>query len=86
MAARPGMVREGIQTQLPSNQQSLSEAILAGHSTFEEAGGPHAYFGDPAAASAEEGSQTIQVLGEILAEAALRELGMEVPGEKLEPA
>ena len=86
MAARPGMVREGVQAQLPSNQRSLSEAILAGHSTFAEAGGPQAYFGDPAAANAEEGSQTIQVLGEILAEATFRELGLKVPGEKLEPA
>ena len=74
MAAQPGMAREEIQTQLPANQRSLSEAILEGHSTFTEAGGPEAYFGDPAAASAEEGSQTLETLGEILAEATLREL------------
>ena len=86
MAAQPGMVREEIRAQLSSNQRSLSEAILAGHSTFAEAGGPEAYFGDPAAASAEEGSQTGQILGEILAEATLRELGLRVPGEKLESA
>lgn len=86
MAAEPDMTRGEIQSRLPANQKSLSEAILAGHSTFAAAGGPQAYFGDPAAASAEEGSQTIQVLGEILAEAALRELGIEVPEARLEPA
>ena len=50
---------------------SLSTAIRTGMQTFEEAGGPRAYFGDPAAATAEEGSETIRVLGDILAEAVL---------------
>ena len=43
----------------------------AGKETFEAAGGPRAYFGDPAAASAAEGRETIAALGGILAEAVL---------------
>ncbi len=77
LAANSAMVRQEIQRGLSANQKSLSEAILAGHSNFEDAGGPRAYFGDPGAGSAEEGHKTIQILGEILAESALRELGME---------
>ena len=80
------MVRGAIQQELPANKRSLSEAILEGLSTFEEAGGPEGYFGDPARATPEEGSQTIQVLGRILAEAALAELGMPIPEGELEPA
>ena len=48
---------------------SLSAAIRDGKRTFEEAGGPRAYFGWPADASADEGRATIATLGEILAEA-----------------
>lgn len=69
MASRPELVRREIQNGLPSNPVSLSAAIGAGKSDFEEAGGPRAYFGDPAAATGEEGSTTIATLGEILAEA-----------------
>ena len=39
-------------------------------------GGPQAYFGDPAGATWEEGEQTIQILGQILADAVLQEMGM----------
>lgn len=85
MAAQPEMVRDQIRRQLSPNYKSLSKAILQGRSTFAEAGGPQAYFGDPAAATAEEGAKTIEILGGILAEAALRELGMELPTAKLEP-
>ena len=46
----------------------------AGVKTFEDAGGSQAYFGFPADATAEEGRQTIAVLGAILAEAVLAEL------------
>jgi creatinine amidohydrolase len=50
---------------------SLSQAIRDGRTTFEQAGGPRAYFGWPAEATAEEGEQTIGVLGGILSEAVL---------------
>jgi creatinine amidohydrolase len=69
MAVAPELVNEAVRTSLPENPVSLSEAIGAGKRTFEEIGGDQAYFGDPAAASAGEGRQTIAVLGEILAEA-----------------
>ena len=74
LAAYPERVRNDKRMELTPNQRSLSEAIGAGLSTFEEAGGPDAYFGDPAAATADEGQKTTETLGEILAEAALEAL------------
>jgi creatinine amidohydrolase len=69
MAARPDLVRESIRTTLEPNPASLSRAIRDGKKTFEEAGGPAAYFGFPQTASAEEGHQTLATLGTILADA-----------------
>lgn len=69
LAERPALVREAVRTALPPNPVSLSEAIGSGAGTFEEAGGPRAYFGDPAAATAEEGRATIATLGAIVADA-----------------
>lgn len=69
LATAPALVREEIRMGLPPNAASLSDAIREGKSTFEEAGGPRAYFGYPAEATAEEGQGTIEALGEILAEA-----------------
>ena len=76
LAARPEWVREEIRSTLSANPTSLSTAIRQGKTTFQEAGGPQAYFGDPAAATWEEGEQTIQELGQILADAVAQELGM----------
>jgi creatinine amidohydrolase len=59
---------------LPPNPASLSRAIREGKMEFEEAGGPRAYFGYPAQATAEEGRATIEVLGAILDEAVQAEL------------
>ena len=53
----------------PDTPASLSRAIRDGKPTFEAAGGPRAYFGYPAKASAEEGQDSIEVLGSILDEA-----------------
>jgi len=75
LARRPELVRDDIRSGLAPNPQSLSVAIRDGFGSFEEAGGPEAYFGDPAAASAEEGEATLGVLGEILAEAVLEAVG-----------
>jgi len=47
----------------------LSQAIRQGKHTFHEAGGPRAYFGDPAQASTEEGRRVIDILGGILEDA-----------------
>jgi creatinine amidohydrolase len=74
MAARPELVREAVQRQLPPNARSLSTAIAAGQKSFVEAGGPRAYFGYPAEATADEGRNTISLLGAILEEAVMIEL------------
>jgi creatinine amidohydrolase len=55
MAERPDLVRESIRVTLDPNPTSLSQAIREGKKTFEEAGGPSAYFGFPRGASAAEG-------------------------------
>jgi creatinine amidohydrolase len=69
MAERPDLVRESIRVTLEPNPVSLSQAIREGKKTFEEAGGPLAYFGSPRGASAEEGRETLAILGGILADA-----------------
>src|SRR5438552_2988478 len=75
LAARPELVREALRRSLPANPRSLSGALRAGQTSFEQAGGPRAYFGSPAEARADEGARTIAVLGAILEEAVLAELG-----------
>jgi len=75
MAARPELVREDIRRGLAANPASLSHAIRDGKQSFEEAGGPRAYFGVPAEASVAEGERTIDTLGQILAEAVLTVVG-----------
>jgi creatinine amidohydrolase len=77
MAARPEWVREDVRRSLPPNPSSLSTAIRAGAHTFVDAGGPRAYFGWPAEATAEEGRASVRILGDILAEAALAALAPE---------
>ena len=74
MAERPAHVRQAIQDALPANPASLSDAIRSGASTFAEAGGPRAYFGWPAEATAEEGRATVEELGRILCDAVLETL------------
>lgn len=75
LAERPDLVREATRTALTPNPASLSRAIRDGKRSFEEAGGPQAYFGYPAQATAAEGRATIEILGEILDEAVQAELG-----------
>ncbi|MGQ0723170.1 MAG: creatininase family protein, partial [Candidatus Eiseniibacteriota bacterium] len=70
LAESPELVRESRASLVP-NPSSLSGAIRSGRRTFEEAGGPRAYFGDPAAATPEEGRERIATLGAILEEAVL---------------
>jgi creatinine amidohydrolase len=69
MAERPDLVNDPVRARLAPNPSSLSTAIREGKNSFESAGGPDAYFGDPAAATAEEGRATIQILGEIVRDA-----------------
>lgn len=74
LAEAPELVHEEVARGLPPNPASLSEAIGEGRTSFHEAGGPRAYFGWPAEATAEEGRATVAELGRILAEAVLEEL------------
>jgi len=74
IAERPDGVRETIRASLVANPSSLSQAIKAGKRTFDAAGGPRAYFGDPAAATADEGARLIDALGAILEEAVSAEI------------
>lgn len=74
LAERPELVRETIMRDLPANPASLSTAIREGKGTFDEAGGPRAYFGWPADATAEEGRDTVGLLGSILEDAVVAHL------------
>jgi creatinine amidohydrolase len=76
LASRPDLVREDVRRELPPHPISLTAAMREGKTTFAEAGGPDAYFGDPAAASREEGEATLDVLAAILEEAVLAALGI----------
>jgi creatinine amidohydrolase len=69
LAERPEWVRSEKARALPALDVSLSGSIRAGKRSFEEAGLPDAYCGDPAAATLEEGRERIEALGTILADA-----------------
>lgn len=77
LAMTPERVRAEIMRELPPLPTSIPRAMREGKRTFEEAGGTRAYFGYPADATAEEGRETVQVLGAILAEATLEALEAE---------
>ncbi len=62
LCARPELVREDIRRALEPNLISLSQAIKAGARSFIEIGGDQAYFGNPAAATAEEGDRVFDIL------------------------
>lgn len=62
MADRPDLVDEAARSHLATNPSSLLTAFATGAKTFTEAGGPHAYFGDPAGATAQEGERTFEIL------------------------
>jgi creatinine amidohydrolase len=79
LAARPELVRRERMRNLQPNPQSLSVAIRDGKTTFREAGGPDAYFGNPAAATPEEGRATLDILGGILEDAVLEALAQRPP-------
>jgi len=86
LAAKPEAVRASIQSELPDNPRSLTRAMREGHTTFEAAGGPRAYFGFPSMASEEEGHDTIATLGEIIEEATLEALNGAGADTRDEPA
>ncbi|HSB60833.1 MAG TPA: creatininase family protein [Vicinamibacteria bacterium] len=74
MAAAPQMVREKTRISLPPIE-GLVPALKKGAKTFAEAGGEDAYFGDPTAASAEEGESLFEALTEILTLSVMEHLG-----------
>jgi creatinine amidohydrolase len=55
LAERPELVRDERRAALPPLPINLAHAMREGKRTFEESGAADAYFGDPAAATAEEG-------------------------------
>ena len=78
LAERPELVREQVREGLPPNPASLSRAIREGKMSFEDAGGPRAYFGWPADATAEEGRSLVDALGGILDQAVTAERDTDV--------
>jgi creatinine amidohydrolase len=69
LADDPGHVKDEVRARLPEVPISLVDAIRAGKADFLAAGGDQAYFGSPAAAGAEEGRATFEVLATLLVEA-----------------
>jgi creatinine amidohydrolase len=74
MAAAPDRVRERERISLPPIE-GAGAAIKKGARTFKDAGAEDAYFGDPTAASAEEGESSYEALGEILSVSVMEHLG-----------
>jgi creatinine amidohydrolase len=74
MAAAPAMVRDHVRRNLPP-LDGLLPALRKGAKTFTEAGGEDAYFGDPTAATAEEGNVSFEVLADILSLSVMEHLG-----------
>ena len=74
MAARPELVREEIRKSLERVPISIAEKIKEGASTFVEAGGTEAYFGDPRSASREEGEAMYEALSDMVVSAVMEEL------------
>jgi creatinine amidohydrolase len=74
MAAALEHVRERERISLPP-MDGLLEPIKRGAKNFVEAGGEDAYFGDPTAASAEDGERQFEALAEALSVTILEHLG-----------
>lgn len=74
MAARPELVDEAARTAATDNPASLTEAFRQGAKTFEQAGGPQAYFGFPAKATSDEGVETYEKMSDALVSEILAQL------------
>jgi creatinine amidohydrolase len=74
MAVAPQMVRERERISL-APMDGLMGAMKKGAKTFAEAGGEDAYFGDPTAASAEDGETALKAMAEILVLSVVEHLG-----------
>lgn len=75
LADRPELVDEAARMGLIDNPSSLVTAFSHGAKTFAEAGGPDAYFGSPASASADEGQASFATMGDLLAAAIIDAIG-----------
>jgi creatinine amidohydrolase len=75
LAQAPQTVRLELLNRLAANPRSLVDAIARGDRSFADAGGPQAYFGAPADASADEGREIIERLGRIIEDAVIEALG-----------
>jgi creatinine amidohydrolase len=73
LAAREELVRPE-RVNLRQNPVNLAKLMTQGVTSFREAGAPEAYFGDPAAASHQEGEQTYQILTRMIVETVLENL------------
>lgn len=69
LADRPDLVDDPARAQLADNPASLVTAFAAGATTFTEAGGPDAYFGYPARATAQEGEETSAIMAQAIVRA-----------------
>jgi creatinine amidohydrolase len=74
MAVRPDLVRERVRSNLEPVRISIADKIREGARSFTEAGGSQAYFGDPRAASREEGESTFEALSDMIVTAVVEEL------------
>jgi creatinine amidohydrolase len=74
MACAPEKVREKERISLPP-MDGLAAGLKKGATSFAEAGGEEAYFGEPTAASAEEGEAHFEALVEILTLSTMEYLG-----------
>jgi creatinine amidohydrolase len=77
MAARPELVREEVRGGLERVPISIAEKIREGAHTFTEAGGDQAYFGDPGAASSEEGEASYEALSDMIVTAVVEALAQQ---------
>jgi creatinine amidohydrolase len=75
MASRPELVREEIRQSLERVPISIAEMIKQGASNFTQAGGTEAYFGDPRAASREEGEAMYEALSDMIVTSVIEVLG-----------
>jgi creatinine amidohydrolase len=73
LASDEKQVRE-LRKDLASNPVNLAALMKQGVTSFRQAGANDAYFGDPAAASKEEGEQTYQILTRMIVESILDSL------------
>jgi len=73
MALQADKIREDARRRLKKVDVDFPGALRSGKKAFQDFGGPQAYFGDPASASAADGEKYLDLLGDIVADAVLQE-------------